>query len=77
MDAVLQNYRKLMSLAEQDPEYNELVKDFIHRQTAVQNLISRLSGSDREMLMDYLGAFGAVEYRLVELACFHIRFEDA
>ena len=76
MDGVLQNYRKLISLAEQDPEYNELEKDFIHRQTAVQNLISRLPGSDQEVLMDYLGAFGALEHRLVELACFQMRFDD-
>lgn len=76
MDVVLQNYRKLISLAEQDPEYKELEKDFIHRQTTVQSLISRLSGSDRETLMDYLGAFGAMEHRLVELACFQMRLED-
>lgn len=76
MDVVLQNYRKLMSLAEQDPEYNEFAKDFIHRQTTVQSLISRLSASDRETLMDYLGAFGAMEHRLVELACFQMHFED-
>ena len=76
MDVVLQNYRKLVSLAEQDPEYNELEKDFIHRQTTVQSLISRLSGSDREILMDYLGTFGAMEHRLVELACFQMHFED-
>ena len=76
MDVVLQNYRKLVSLAEQDPEYNELEKDFIHQQTIFQNLISRLSGSDREILMDYLGAFGALEHRLVELACFQMRFDD-
>ena len=73
---VLQNYKKLILLAEDDRKYQKLQKDFIHRQSAVQDLLFRLTGSDRELLMDYLGSFGAMEHRLAELACFQMRFID-
>ena len=65
-----------MDLADSDLEFTALQNDFIYRQKAVQHLISRLSVSGQEMLMNYLGAFGAMEHRLVELACFQMRFED-
>ena len=76
MDKVLQNYRRLCILADDDPEFDEMRQTFHHQQDAVRELFTRLSKDDRALLTDYLGAFGAMDHRMVELACFHMTFSD-
>lgn len=75
MDAhTLDNYLHLHKLAKGDQEYNTLCRLYQESDQRLLALLSRLSDEDAQILMDYVGLFGAAQMRLQEIACENMVF---
>lgn len=74
MEKALINFKRILDLAQTDPEYLRLDQELSETCRAVLSLLERLSNEDRCLLMDYLGTYSTRELRMVELACLYMEF---
>ena len=58
----------VQSWAKQDPETKELLSEYERAGMRLMGLLPGMSALQRDAVMDYLGVFGALQLRLLELA---------
>ena len=58
----------VQSWAKQDPETKELLSEYESAGMRLMGLLPGMSDLQRDAVMDYLGVFGALQLRLLELA---------
>ena len=56
------------ALARVDPEYRELAAQRRNLEGSYCALLDRLSGEDRELLLEYMDVVGNMQYRMTQLA---------
>jgi len=61
-------YVKVCQLLEQDPEYLDLEKKRLTREADFRMLLSELTHSQQEILIDYMGICAELQERILEIA---------
>ena len=64
MDRILDLYDRAM----EDPQYMALHQVYAPTQTALADLLCRMSSADRQILEDYLSTSVGLHHRLLEMA---------
>ena len=59
---------EVQSRAKQDPETKALLMEYEDTGTRLMALLSGMSDLQRDAVMDYIGVYGALQFRLLELA---------
>ena len=59
---------EVQSRAKQDPETKALLTEYEYTGTRLMALLPGMSDLQRDAVMDYIGVFGALQFRLLELA---------
>lgn len=76
MKKAMENYERILKIAEDDWEYCAIRGEFSSCQQALQELLARLSEKDRFLIAEYIGLYGELDVRLAEIACMYMEFRD-
>lgn len=73
---MLENYLRLQDLIRVDPEYRVLLEEYRVWNEPVIGLIARLPKDEAAVLMEYIGACGALGTRMMEIVCSEMEFPE-
>lgn len=71
---VIEKYFQILDLAAADPAYMDLCSYYRTLDARVVDWVSRLSGPEGDLLLEYMGTLADLEFCLLEIACKHMDF---
>lgn len=67
---------RMQEITKKDDLYQQMLSDFKETDPKLLALLEEVSQEQKHIILDYLGTFGAMHLRMVELACQRMVFAD-